>query len=279
MKITLHEAMVEVLRSRGSGWMSREAIALEIQRRDLYRKRSGTYADGDQLRLRALKYPHLFECRDPSCTSIRLTQSGSQSEAPRRFSRGAHEPGAVAKADNDPAATANWYDELREGYRPERLNVLLVGESAPDPSGGARRFFYSPTLTIDNLYRSVAVALYGETPSFTVRDKPAVLARLREDGYWLIDAVDRPINKSSNAERAQAIRDSLPRLIARCLDLAPERGVIICHGGVYAVAAGPLREAGVRILHSEPLPFPLGNWRAKFVQMFREALAGVDGRS
>jgi hypothetical protein len=33
-----------------------------------------------------------------------------------------------------------------------------------------------------------------------------------------------------------------------------------------------LRDAGVRVLHDQPLPFPLGNWRAEFVAGLRQAL-------
>jgi len=60
--VTLHEAMIEVLRERG-GWMDRDALAREIGDRDLYRQRTGGPPPSDQLRLRARKYPHLFEGR------------------------------------------------------------------------------------------------------------------------------------------------------------------------------------------------------------------------
>ena len=57
----------------------------------------------------------------------------------------------------------SWYEQLRQRYRPQRLSVLLIGESPPDPGVGARRFFYAPTLAAaDNLYRGVAAAVYGE---------------------------------------------------------------------------------------------------------------------
>jgi hypothetical protein len=270
---------------------------------------------------------------------------------------------------------ADWYEELREQYRPERLRVLLVAESPPDPGEGERRFFYAPELRVDNLYRGVAQALYGEHDEMDILDKPAVLDRIRADGYWLVDAVDEPINKLGSAARARAIAAGVPRLAERCVELAPELGVMrsqrkcekrrarlrcpiprqnrwmmeksamptsssaqdltetsrcecqsdnptipnrrsrprhpsagppptptpprcaaipvshlhgaalafgvrqvgaggrrICHGKVYAAAAQPLREAGVVLLHDEPLPFPLGNWRAAFTSGFRQAV-------
>ena len=36
-----------------------------------------------------------------------------------------------------------------------------------------------------------------------------------------------------------------------------------------------LRNAGLPLLHNEPLPFPLGNWRAQFVAGMREALSSA----
>ncbi|MDP9441163.1 MAG: hypothetical protein M3P34_03055 [Actinomycetota bacterium] len=173
-----------------------------------------------------------------------------------------------------------WYDELREQYRPERVSVLLVGESPPDPGAGAPRFFYAPTLSRDNLYRGVAAAFYGAEPGFDVRDKPHVLRRLQRDGVWLIDAVEHPINMQSAAARQRAIAAASPSLAKRALELAPTVGVLVCHGVVFTAAAPALRSAGVRVLHDSRLPFPLGNWRAEFVAQVRAALeaAGWQGQ-
>jgi hypothetical protein len=165
-----------------------------------------------------------------------------------------------------------WYEQLRQQYRPDRLEVLLVGESPPDPGTGQRRFFYTPTLSRDNLYRGVAQALYGQRPEVDLADKPAVLRRLQADGFWLIDATDRPVNHLPAAARRIAIRAAVPQLVDRCADLAPRRGVVVCHSLVYRLAAPALREAGATVLHDQPLPFPLGNWRAAFVAELRRAL-------
>jgi hypothetical protein len=151
--------------------------------------------------------------------------------------------------------------------------VLLIGESPPDPGAGARRFFYAPELTYDNLYRGVAEAVYGLESGFDVNAKTRVLDRLRTDGFWLVDAVPYPVNKLSPAKRRSALAAGVPALLHRCADLRPERGVIICHSLVYEAAAAPLSAAGIAILHEDPLPFPLGNWRAQFVTGMRAALA------
>jgi len=106
--------------------------------------------------------------------------------------------------------TASWYEQLREQYRPQHLRILLVAESPPDPGDGERRFFYSPLLTYDNLYRGVAQAVYGERPDVNVRDKPRVLGLLRDDGFWLIDAVEHPINKTTRTLRRAALKRPFP---------------------------------------------------------------------
>ncbi|MCA1694666.1 MAG: hypothetical protein LC749_08010 [Actinobacteria bacterium] len=69
--MTLYDAMVDVLRAHGGGWMGRDEIALEIARRDLWRRPSdGEHPPSDQRRLRARKpeYQEFFECSDRQCS-------------------------------------------------------------------------------------------------------------------------------------------------------------------------------------------------------------------
>lgn len=172
-----------------------------------------------------------------------------------------------------------WYDELRDRYRPAVVRLLLIGESPPDPRAGVRRFFYSPTLSYDNLYRGVAEALYGTEASFDVRAKVVNLERMRDDGVWLIDTVEAPVNASTLAERRRAIRSSVGGLVDRCQKIAPTVGVLLCHSVVFDESAEALREATVPVLHNIPLPFPLGNTRARFVVGARVALDNTQWRS
>jgi hypothetical protein len=165
-----------------------------------------------------------------------------------------------------------WYDSLRNQYRPKQLRILLIAESPPDPLNKDRRFFYSPILKADNLYRGVAAALYGNDLNVDLCDKPTILNRFRQDGIWLIDSVDEPINKWKTAARRNAIRNSLPKLIEKCRELSPTIGVIICHGGVYNEIGKELRRAGVNVLHAQLIPFPLGNFRAEFISKFQSCL-------
>ena len=168
------------------------------------------------------------------------------------------------------------YEELRRRYRPEVVRLLLIGESPPDPRDAELRYFYAPTLSrYDNLYRGVSAAFYGSAAGFDVREKVANLERLRDDGVWLVDAVEHPVNAKTKSERRRAIRENIDGLVARCRVVAPTVGVIVCHGPVFDVTAAPLRRACVRVLHDYALPFPLGNMRAEFVSGTRAALTAA----
>ncbi|MBP5680872.1 MAG: hypothetical protein J6X31_07470 [Bacteroidales bacterium] len=59
MKMTLHEAMIKVLKENG-GFMTFNALADEIYRQDLYKQRAGTKAPYSQIRLRAKNYGQYF---------------------------------------------------------------------------------------------------------------------------------------------------------------------------------------------------------------------------
>jgi hypothetical protein len=82
---TLHEAMVAVLRGR-DGWMEREEAAAEIARRDLWARPSdGAAPEADQIRLRARRYPKLFELSEDG-SSVRLLSDTQGQQPPEETS-------------------------------------------------------------------------------------------------------------------------------------------------------------------------------------------------
>jgi hypothetical protein len=166
-----------------------------------------------------------------------------------------------------------WYDELRAQWKPDAVRLLLIGESAPDPGAHERRYFYAPTLDRrDNLFRGVVAALYEPIPrGSTGQPKRPWLEQLRADGVYLIDLVPFPVDKLKAGERHSARRHHVQQLIQRARGLAPE-AVIVCHAPAFIDIAPALTTAGLQLLHDEPLPFPLGNTRARFVAGVREAL-------
>lgn len=160
----------------------------------------------------------------------------------------------------------SWYEDLREEYRPPHVRLLLVAESAPDPGDGNRRFFYAPTLAAaDNLFRGVVQGLYGHRfPRGSAgANKVPWLERLRQDGVFLIDVLPWPANRLRASARRQALREHADAAVSNAKELAPQ-GIVVCHTGTFRVISGPLRTARLPLLHEEPLPFPLGNWRDEF---------------
>jgi len=167
------------------------------------------------------------------------------------------------------------YAELREAYRPERVRVLLIGESAPDPGAAERRFFYAPVLDRrDNLFRGVVEALFGESPGRAGDPKAPWLARLKDMGVYLIDLVPFPVDKLVARERARARRDHVTACVEQARSLQAG-GIVVCHSPSFGVLAEPLRRAALPLLHEERIPFPLGNHRAAFVAKVRAAIARI----
>jgi hypothetical protein len=161
-----------------------------------------------------------------------------------------------------------WYVSLRRRYRPDQIALLLIAESAPDPAGGDRRFFYAPTLaTEDNLFRGVVLGLYGHRFPKGSADASKVewLERLKADGVFLIDVVPHPVNHLSGPERRQARRDHATAAVKRAGKLKPT-GIVVCHAPTFRLLRPLLHSSGLPLLHEEPIPFPLGNTRREFAE-------------
>jgi hypothetical protein len=57
-----------------------------------------------------------------------------------------------------------WYAERRARWKPDKVRLLLIAESAPDDGGdeSSRRFFHNDALTgRDGLFRQVVQVLFG----------------------------------------------------------------------------------------------------------------------
>lgn len=158
-----------------------------------------------------------------------------------------------------------WYEKLRGDFRPDSLRVVFVGESAPDPGAGSKRFFYSDSLTHDNLFRGLMLALYDVGKDELAGRKVQWLQRFQQDGFWLVDVAERPINHLSPRERQRIRREAAPRLAQAIADAHPSHGVVVCHAATFEDFIPAARQQRLRVLHDEPIRFPLGNWRRDFV--------------
>jgi hypothetical protein len=167
-----------------------------------------------------------------------------------------------------------WYAQLRSEWKPDRVKLLMIAESAPANGGDVkgRRFFYAADrLGPDNLFRGVVEAMYGTSKvDLQQTGKRPWLERLRDDGFFLIDLTPYPVNALGAAERRRVLHDAVPGCVARASALDPV-GVVVVKVDLYGILAPSLRSAGLPLLHDSPIAFPLGNTRADFVAGFSRA--------
>jgi hypothetical protein len=170
------------------------------------------------------------------------------------------------------------YDEIRQRYKPDHIQVLLIAESPP-PSAeiqSSRHFYRSDRIrTDDRLFTNTVRALYPETAelaeSTLEENKEDWLRRFQADGRYMIEALETSQRHSTTKrQRQNRIRESIPRLIERIRSLANKNTkIVLIKSNVFEVAAAPLREAGLTVLNTELVDYP-GHFNQR---NYREKLA------
>lgn len=162
---------------------------------------------------------------------------------------------------------------LRERYKPARIKVLFVAESPPESSDDKARFFYNPSQERwDYMYRAVMQAVF---PEFEYRpgEKDNWLRKFQEQGYYLIDATDRPVNHLSSAERRCELNAAVEGKLSEIRGLvASSTPIILIKKNIFAAFRQPLRDACYNVIHESFLPFPSHGHQARFVAACRNCL-------
>lgn len=157
------------------------------------------------------------------------------------------------------------YETTRLQYKPDRVRWLLIAESPPPPDhiGGSRHFYRADKIRQDDrLFLQTIRALYLETAETLIddleKDKEKWLRRLQQDGVYMIEALEvSQQHKVEKKERQRLINESAPRLIERVSELAdPQTNIILIKSNVFEMAAGPLREAGFKVLNEKNVDYP-----------------------
>jgi hypothetical protein len=264
---------------RGRGWMDRDEVARQVAAQGLYlRPKDGEPPPSYQIGMRARKYPHWFESRGPGGGQIRLIPSGpGQSVAtPRGRDVVTPAPSRPLAANQDRSRSGDEKHLSDDGsasarragaadrYRPERIETLLIAEAPPS---ALDRYFYFPDVEAhDSLFRHVAAAILGETPS---RDgMETALSALCARGFFLIDVSPEPLG-------AAPLEAHVPALVERVRHLAPEK-VILIKATVYDAAFTALAAAGLPVV-DERIPFPGSGQQRRFAVAFDRALQAVPG--
>jgi hypothetical protein len=175
-----------------------------------------------------------------------------------------------------------WYAERRARWKPERVRLLLIAESAPDDGGDIanRRFFYDDKLTgKDGLFREVVRARYDD-PALQSgpNEKTPWLEQLKSDGVYLIDLAAVPVNYHSPVEREAALKQRIDETINLALELDPE-GIVLVKQNVFDLLERPIRAAGLPLLHDAMIPFPGTGQQKRFRDRFNTALVALNHRA
>jgi hypothetical protein len=152
---------------------------------------------------------------------------------------------------------------LRSEFRPAVVKWLFVGESSP--AGGTH--FYKAN---SNLFRATRAAFAAALGNERVPDGPRFLHWFREQGYWLVDLADRPVNRLGRGERDAEVVAGIDRLARLLEELQPEQ-VVVVKSSIGALVREAASAAGSRA-HIIELPFPVRQWRAVYERRLSEAI-------
>ena len=211
-QLTLHEATAVVL--RGRGWVER----------DLYlRPQDGQPPPSWQLGMRVRKYRDWFEARGPSGAQIRLVPGGPgeavDSPVPARTTRCRSSPGSSGQISASASPTSADTKKAREQraraarkYKPDNIETLLVAEAPP--SSTERYFYFEHVRMHDSLFRHVANAILGQTPTRST-DSARPQAGARKGNPHQGDGVRQRLRRPARRQLTRRRRTrALPRVWA-----------------------------------------------------------------
>lgn len=165
--------------------------------------------------------------------------------------------------------------ELRERYRPREIRFLLIAESPPACEGKELRFFYNPdNEKYDFMFQNVMMAIFDEFKSeYRKGMKHDYLERFRQAGFFLIDAVDVPVNRMKGKERLEVISKSLKSKLAEIeAAISRDRPIFLITKNVFTVFHQRLLDEGYKVANDQPIPFPGQGHQIRFREAFLRCL-------
>lgn len=192
-----------------------------------------------------------------------LRQLAELDDAPPRRAGGVQE----AAAEYTPGEMA---DALRQQYRPERIDLLLVGEARP--AGG--RFFYQANSNLFYATHEAFQLVLGPVPSGI-----DFLRFLRERRVWLYDLMPYPVDRLRGRPRRAEVQSRTAELV-QLLDTSRPRRIVAIKKDLAAPVRAAMQEAGLAADRLTVLPFPLYQWRLQYTRGLAEVirLEEADGR-
>jgi hypothetical protein len=154
--------------------------------------------------------------------------------------------------------------ELRDSFKPSQVRVLFVGESSPAQG----THFYRANSNLYRATRAAFAAVFGED---VVPSGEAFLRYFQDQGCWLVDLADRPVNQLAESERRQALADGVEGLAKIIRDTEPQSVVTVKRDIVDAVEEA----VGRADSHAEviALPFPVRQWTREYQALLEDYLS------
>jgi len=163
-------------------------------------------------------------------------------------------------------------ESARQKYKPAHIRLLFIAEAPPE-AGSGRFFYFENVVQHDGLFLEMMKVLYDTQAldaSLVRKNKAKYLQRFQEDGFYLIDASDRPIVEGANKQGV--IRQALPALIARLDELnLVQTPIVLISKPVFEVCEKPLRTRGWNVINTETINFPGSSQQ----EHFRRKLSGL----
>jgi hypothetical protein len=166
--------------------------------------------------------------------------------------------------------TMDKFENARQKYKPKEIKYLLVAETPP--KFDSDRFFYFEKVDKqDSLFLETMKLLYpdetkhAETKTIRKRKKE-FLEKFRDDGFYLIDSLDRPFEKKLNTrQKVKLIRNGQTQLLKNIRELLSEvTQVILIAVPVFKANYDFLKEHGIQIINKEPVDFPGSGGQKKY---------------
>jgi hypothetical protein len=161
------------------------------------------------------------------------------------------------------------YRKAAHIYRPERIKFLFLAESPPAYNSIDKKsyFFFEKNPGSDILFATIVKAIFELDYRKADGNKTELLQRFKDEGFWLVDAVEEPINKvagqrTPEKERERLIRKSIPDLLSRLERLKQEdvlnhkTGIILIKKVVHHVLYSVLTTKGYHVLNEGKIDFP-----------------------
>ena len=161
------------------------------------------------------------------------------------------------------------YKTAAQKYKPNRIKTLFIAESPPfKEEGDELRYFYFENVTKrDSLFRNIMQVLFPEEyEDFKKsKDKVPLLNKFKENGFFLIDACDYPINQYVNRIRNNRIETDFPKLLQKIKTVIDDdTKIILIKKNIYKLLFDKLDSEGINVINTEYLEFPSSGHQLEF---------------